>query len=92
MVGAKLSVNKMTFKHWLKRTNDSVDRVMGELHTMGALLNDNERVTMYRGCPLVNPGQAYCFTVDLTHPRMASALMGNKPVPVTLPAVAVLQP
>lgn len=90
--GSVLYVNSPLFKRWLMRNKDSFARVTTELDAMGTLLNRNQRVSMFKGCQKPNPGQTFCLAIDLTHPRMAVALNGGKPVAITSPAGAVLQP
>jgi hypothetical protein len=88
---SRLAINSSALKTWLRKSKDSADRLIAELVSMGAVLGKHERVTMYKGCPNMNPGQSYCLVIDLTHPRMATVLSGGKPVPVTSPLHAVLQ-
>ena len=90
--GSVLYINASTLRSWLRRNKDSMERLLAELHAMGALLARNQRVTMFKGCQMINPGQAYCIAIDLTHPRMAVTLNGSRPIPITSPAAAVLQP
>lgn len=87
---SKLSINAVALKQWLRRGKDSFDRLAGELEGMNAVLARSDRVTIYKGCPNTNPGQANCIIIDLTHPRLATILNGGKPIPVTSPLHAVL--
>lgn len=92
--GSRLVLNKIALRNWLKRGHDSIERLTEELQDMGALIESNARVTMYKGCQRQNPGQAFCLSIDLTHPRMAVTLNGGKPIPVPMTdaAAAILQP
>lgn len=87
MPGSVLSINQTTFKKWLSRTRDSLQRVSDELMAAGALVAERERVTIYKGCQRDNPGQAFCTTINLNHPRFVDALTATKArgqSPVTL--------
>lgn len=74
--GSYIAINQRQLKLWLAKQRDGIDRITRELKDMGALLNDRERVTMYKGCVGRNPGQAYCLIIDLTHPRYMDGLIG----------------
>jgi len=78
--GSYLAVNIAMLKRWLQRTRDGIDRVTRELDSMGALISERERVTLFKGCPGHNPGQAFCIMVDLTHPRFIEGLDGSEAV------------
>ena len=85
--GSVLMINVVTFKKWLLRTRDNVQRVCDELDAQGALIHERERVTLYKGCSRSNPGQAFCVVVNINHPRFHAALSGAKArqaSPVTL--------
>lgn len=90
--GSELIINAAAIRGWAKRNRDSYTRIVADLKKMGVLIDDHRRVTMYKGCQKLNPGQAHCIVLDLSHPRLAVALNGGRPVPVTSPSVAVLQP
>jgi len=74
MPGSLLAINRAIFKKYLRDTNDAEDRVLRELTSMGALLDDNRRVTMFKNCQGRNPSQTYCIVVNLTHPRFADII------------------
>ena len=78
--GSYIAINQKALKAWLGRQKDGLSRVTNELSEMGALLNPRERVTMYKGCPGRNPGQAYCIVVDLTHQRYIDGLAGTEAI------------
>ena len=78
MPGSTLAINKTMFRNFLKKCNDAEDRVLRELGIMGALISENERVTMFKNCRGRNPGQAWCIMVNLNHPRFTSALAGGE--------------
>lgn len=91
MPGSQLAINLATFKKWLGKSRDAIDRVLRELHASGALISPRERVTMFKGCMNRNPGQAHCVIININHPRFIDALTGTNAraqSPVTL---AVLQ-
>jgi hypothetical protein len=90
--GSVLAINAASLKKWLTRQRDSYDSFIADLTSLGGVLKERDRVTIYRGCQNQNPGQAWCVLVDLNHPRMAVSLNGGKPMPVTAPTLAVLQP
>lgn len=76
MPGSVLAINKSVFRAFLKRFNDAEDRIVRELESVGALVSENERVTMFKNCRGRNPGQAWCIMVNLNHPRFTAALTG----------------
>jgi len=78
--GSYVAINIAMLKRWLQRTRDGIDRVTRELRDMGALISERERVTLFKGCPGHNPGQAFCIMVDLTHPRFLDGLDGSEAV------------
>ena len=85
--GSWLAINISVFRKYLKNTSYTEDTVMRELKAMGALLNPRDRVTMMKGVPGVKPGQAWCFIVNLNHPRFLNAVAGEvitKQSPITL--------
>jgi hypothetical protein len=89
--GSLIYLNYTAFRKWLSRTRDGVDRVVRELQLAGGLISPRERVTLFKGCPNRNPGQAQCVVVNLNHPRFVNALTGvnaKAQSPITL---AVLQ-
>jgi hypothetical protein len=90
MPGSVLSLNQITFKKWLSRSRDSIQRVSDELLMAGALVAERERVTMYKGCQRDNPGQAFCITINLNHPRFVDALTSPKARPQSSVTLAVL--
>jgi hypothetical protein len=78
--GSYIALNLASFKRWLSYSRDGVDRITRELDEAGALIKARERVTMYKGCPGRNPGQAYCVLIDLTHARYADGLIGTQAI------------
>lgn len=89
--GSMLAINTSALKAWLRRGRDSYERLVLELQTIGAAQHARHRVTMYKGCPSHNPGQAHCLVLDLTHPRMAAVIAGKPVMVPTAPMPAVLQ-
>jgi hypothetical protein len=45
---------------------------------------------MYKGCQRDNPGQAFCITINLNHPRFVDALTSPKARPQSAVTLAVL--
>ena len=90
MPGSTLAINKTAFRTFLKRFNDAEDRVLRELTSLGALVSENERVTMFKNCRGRNPGQAWCIMINLNHPRFTSALAGGEYKKQSSLALAVL--
>lgn len=85
--GSVLAINTTAFKKWLGRSRDNLKRVTDELAAQGALIQERERVTLYKGCSRSNPGQAFCVVINMNHPRFQAALTSAKarqPSPVTL--------
>lgn len=91
MPGSTLAINLMTFKKWLSKTRDGVDRVTRELEEHGALISGRERVTIFKGCHNRNPGQAHCIIVNINHPRFVDALTSTSARLQSPVALAVLQ-
>lgn len=91
MQGSLLAINESALKNWLRRGKDSIDRLTTELQHMGAVMTSHHRVTLFKGCPSANPGQAHCLLIDLTHPRMAAVLAGRPVLTPTMPMAAILQ-
>jgi hypothetical protein len=92
MPGSTIALNKSAFRKFLKDNNDAEDRVVRELHDMGALVDRNSRVTLYKGCGGVsNPGQTYCIIVNLNHPRFVDAIAGTSVKKQSNLSLAVLQ-
>lgn len=89
--GSSLSISMPAFKKWLSKSKNSLDKVLGELHSHSVILSDRERVTLFRGCANRNPGQAHCFVINMNHPRFIESLSAS-PVKLQSPiALAVLQ-
>ena len=76
MPGSTLAINRALFKKFVKDNNDAEDRILRELSNMGALVDSNHRVTMFKNCRGRNPGQAWCILVNLNHPRFIDSLAG----------------
>lgn len=74
MPGSTLAINRSAFTRYLQQNNDAIDRIIRELEDMGALVNANQRVTMYKNCPGRNPGQAWCILVNVNHQRFIDAM------------------
>lgn len=91
MPGSVLAINVQSFKKWLLRSRDNLQRVTDELQAAGALVSERERVTLFKGCNRSNPGQAFCVVVNLNHPRFAAALNSAKARQPSQVALAVLQ-
>lgn len=91
MPGSRMAINTATFKKWLSRNRDSFDRIINGLHQAGALSGTNVRVTMYKGCHGQTPAQAFCFILNINHPRFANAFAGGKAYQPSPVALAVLQ-
>lgn len=78
MPGSQLAINRSAFKKFLKDNNDAEDRILDDLANMGALLDPNNRVTMYKNCAGKNPAQAWCIMVNINHPRFVEAMKDTK--------------
>jgi hypothetical protein len=89
--GSVIYINFTSFRKWLSRTRDGVDRIVRELHTAGGLISARERITLFKGCPNRNPGQAQCIVVNLNHPRFVNALTGTNAKAQSPITLAVLQ-
>jgi hypothetical protein len=89
--GSLIYINYTAFRKWLSRTRDGVDRVVRELQLAGGLISPRERVTLFKGCPNRNPGQAQCVVVNLNHPRFINALTGTNAKAQSPITLAVLQ-
>lgn len=74
MPGSMLAINKAAFSKYLVNNNDALDRIIRELQDMGALIDANKRVTMFKNCPGRNPGQAWCIIVNVNHQRFIDAM------------------
>ena len=88
--GSTIAINHASFKKWLSKTKDSMQRVTDELRNSGALIAERERVTLFKGCQKSNPGQAFCMVVNLNHPRFIEALTSPKARPQSAVTLAVL--
>lgn len=90
MPGSQLAINTARLREWLRKTRDSIDRVVDELLVEGALISARDRVTIYKGCQRENPGQAMCVIINLTHPRFMDALTATKARPGTGVVMSIL--
>lgn len=88
--GSYVAINIATFKKWLSKQKDGVDRVSDELIELNALIKKRERITLFKGCPDSNPGQAYCLLVNLAHQRYIDAMSGNEAVKHSKVVAAIL--
>ena len=91
IVGGRLCVNKPTFKKWLSKHGGDYTKLVNDLITAGCVVVDGERVSMYRGCDKANPGQVYCLTIDLRHPRLMQVLSDPRIPYLTTSPLAILQ-
>ena len=90
MPGSILAINCARLREWLRKSRDSVDRIMDELMLEGALISPRDRVTIYKGCQRENPGQAMCAIINMNHPRFMDALTSTKARPGTGVVVSLL--
>jgi hypothetical protein len=74
MPGSLLAISKAAFKKYLRDTNDAEDRILRELESMGALIDENRRIAMFKSCQGRNPTQVWCIIVSLLHPRFADII------------------
>jgi hypothetical protein len=74
MPGSVLAISKAEFKRYIRDTNDAEERILRELDSMVALISDNRRITLFKGCQGRNPTQTWCIIVNLTHPRFADII------------------
>lgn len=91
MPGSILCLNSASFKRWLSRARDGIDRVVHELRDEGALVDSRARVTMFKGVKDRNPGQAHCVVININHPRFVQALTGTSAKTQSPIALSVLQ-
>ena len=74
MPGSLLAISKAEFRRFLRDTNDAEDRILRELESMGALIDGNRRIAMFKSCQGRNPTQVWCIIVNLLHPRFADII------------------
>jgi hypothetical protein len=92
VVGGRLILNKPLFKKWLARTGSDFTKFLMELRLQRALVSENERASIFKGCDKSNPGQAYCVIVDVMHPRLREVLADPKLQAIeSSPRLALLQ-
>lgn len=91
MPGSHLAINRASFKRFLKNSNDAEDRILDDLETMGALLDRNNRVTMYKNCTGKNPAQAWCIMVNINHPRFVEAMRDTQVKPQSPVSLSLLE-
>lgn len=89
--GSKVMISTAKMKEWAKRTREDTNNLIIGLKTQNAVLNDKERVTLYKGTHSSNPGQTNCVVLNLLHPRFAAVIGSNKAIVPTSPSLAVLQ-
>ena len=78
ILGGRLCINKITFKRWLQKMGGDYTKLLTDLEDMGAHVEDNVRVSMYKGCDKSNPGQVHCLVIQLNHPRILSVLSDTR--------------
>lgn len=92
VVSGRVCIVRPELKKYLGKIGIDFTKVLMELRDAGALLAENERVSIYKGCDRSNPGQAYCVILDANHPRIRSVLVESKGQTIAVsPRMAVLQ-
>lgn len=92
LVGGRLCINKVLFKRWLQKQGGDYTKLLTDLGDMGAQVKDNERVSLYKGCDKSNPGQAFCLTIQITHPRLLAVMSDNRVANLSIsPRLAIVQ-
>jgi len=89
--GSKLIINIARLREWAKKYREDINNVIYLLSVNNAVISERERVTMYKGTHNVNPGQAHCLVLNLTHKRFADVIASSRSILPTNPALAVLQ-
>jgi hypothetical protein len=90
--GGRIAISKPAFKKWLARKGSDLTKFVADLQASGALVADNERVSLFKGCDKANPGQVYCIVVDILHHRIRAVLDASKAQGTPSgPRMAVLQ-
>lgn len=89
--GSRLYINKVIMKRWLAKNGIDYTKVVMELAASKALLAESDRYSLHKGCDKSNPGQAYCWAMDLHHTRLRAVLQDQKgQVIQTTPRMAVV--
>ena len=71
-----LYILKQDFQTYCQRTSRFYADILRSLHKLGVVSQVDKRVTLGEGTPLAK-GRAYCFTVNLAHPDIASIKIGD---------------
>ena len=92
IAGGRMCINKLIFKRWLQKQGGDYTKLITDLVALKAEVDDNVRVSLYKGCDKSNPGQVHCLTVKLDHPRILSVLADTHVGIInTTPKLSVLQ-
>ena len=70
-----LYILKQDFQAYCQRTSRFYADILRSLHKLGIVSQVDKRVTLGEGTPLAK-GRAYCCTVNLAHPDLASVKRG----------------
>lgn len=89
--GSWLAINSAVFRKWLKGNGNAIDNIERELTKAGLLLSNKERVTMFKGYPKVNPGQANCHVINMNHQWFIDGMTGTSSKPQSKVLLSVLQ-
>lgn len=91
--GGKLYIAKSALKWWCEKSRADYTNLLKGLADAGVHVEqNNQRVSIMKGCNKSNPGQAHCIAIDLSHPEFQSILAtpGLPNVPQAMPRQAVL--
>ncbi len=71
-----LYILKQDFQTYCQRSSKFYADILRSLHRAGVVSQIDKRVALGEGTPLAK-GRAYCFTVNLAHPEIASVRIGQ---------------
>ena len=92
IAGGRLCINRLVFKRWMQKIGGDYTKFITDLVELEAKVEDNVRVSLYKGCDKSNPGQVHCLVIQLDHPRILSVLAdSNVGAATTAPRLSVLQ-
>lgn len=69
-----IHINRADLRRWLSLNGGDFDALLKSLAAMGVIYADHQRVSIMKGCDKSNPGQTYCLSIELNHPRIISVL------------------
>ena len=92
-VDGVIHCNRTDLRKWLQDNGSDLDTTLRGLTQLGVQYKDNERVSIMKGCEKSNPGQTYCLSISLNHPRILTVLsQPTAPVQLTSNVLQIRKP